>query len=60
MSVISATARQVAESENAFRFCLVVPVSELFAAQDNIVREAGGRIYPAQDAHISAANLRAA
>ncbi|MDR5814321.1 MULTISPECIES: FAD-binding oxidoreductase [unclassified Caballeronia] len=32
----------------------------LFAALDTLVREAGGRIYPAKDAHMSAADFRAA
>ncbi|MDR5780156.1 FAD-binding oxidoreductase [Caballeronia sp. LZ065] len=34
--------------------------AQLFAALDTLVREAGGRIYPAKDAHMSAADFRAA
>ncbi|SAK71552.1 putative decaprenylphosphoryl-beta-D-ribose oxidase [Caballeronia fortuita] len=34
--------------------------SHLFDALDTIVREAGGRIYPAKDAHMSGADFRAA
>jgi len=34
--------------------------SSLFGALDTIVREAGGRIYPAKDAHMSGADFRAA
>ncbi|SPB15841.1 FAD-linked oxidase [Caballeronia novacaledonica] len=34
--------------------------SHLFTALDTIVREAGGRIYPAKDAHMSGADFRAA
>ncbi|SAL00558.1 putative decaprenylphosphoryl-beta-D-ribose oxidase [Caballeronia calidae] len=33
---------------------------QLFAALDAIVRDAGGRIYPAKDAHMSGADFRAA
>jgi FAD/FMN-containing dehydrogenase len=34
--------------------------SQLFVALDAIVRDAGGRIYPAKDAHMSSADFRAA
>ncbi|MDR5737683.1 MULTISPECIES: FAD-binding oxidoreductase [unclassified Caballeronia] len=34
--------------------------SQLFAALDAVVHEAGGRIYPAKDSHMSAADFRAA
>jgi FAD/FMN-containing dehydrogenase len=34
--------------------------TQLFAALDMIVREAGGRLYPAKDAHMPAADFRAA
>ena len=36
-----------------------VVTARLFARLDAIVREAGGRIYPAKDAHMSAEDLRA-
>ncbi|WP_454692330.1 FAD-binding protein [Achromobacter aloeverae] len=35
-------------------------ISRLFAALDEVVHEAGGRLYPAKDAHMSAAHFRAA
>ncbi len=34
--------------------------ARLFASIDSIVREAGGRLYPAKDAHMSGADFRAA
>jgi FAD/FMN-containing dehydrogenase len=34
--------------------------TKLFAQLDAIVREAGGRIYPAKDAHMPGADFRAA
>lgn len=35
-------------------------ISRLFGALDDLVHEAGGRLYPAKDAHMSAAHFRAA
>ncbi|ALM85290.1 FAD-binding oxidoreductase [Bordetella sp. N] len=35
-------------------------ISRLFATLDKVVHEAGGRLYPAKDAHMSAAHFRAA